>query len=135
QEKENSILKSKVQGVVVSKSIIRRWFGIAKVRLICAGGEMETDETESAVIFPFISVKRIPELLPEIIPGFVYQQPERRLPRRALWVKLLRPSYFWVIVTVVVFIFWSHLWYLSPILLALIILVRLMDYRFTRYQI
>lgn len=135
QEKENSILKSKVQGVVVSKSLIRRWFGIAKVKLVCAGGEVDLDESESAVIFPFISTKRIPELLPEIIPGFVYEQPERRLPRHALWVKLLRPSYFWIIGTVVVFIFWSHLWYLSLILLALIVLNRLMDYHFTRYQI
>ncbi|MFK3937342.1 PH domain-containing protein [Alkalihalobacillus sp. NPDC078783] len=134
QEKENSILKSKVQGVVVSKSLIRRWFGMAKVKLICAGGEGGLDDSDSAVIFPFISVKRIPELLPQIIPGFVYHQPERKLPRRALWVKLIRPSYFWIIGTVVVFIFWSHLWYLSPILLVLIILNRLMDYRFTRYE-
>ncbi|MEK4563556.1 PH domain-containing protein [Alkalihalobacillus sp. FSL R5-0424] len=135
QEKENAILKSKVQGVVVSKSLIRRWFGMAKVKLVCAGGEGWEDDSESAVIFPFISVKRIPELLPEIIPGFVYHQPERKLPRRALRVKLLRPSYFWIIVTVVIVIFWSNLWYLSLILLALIGLSRLMDFYFTRYQI
>ena len=135
QVKEISLLKSKVQGVSVSKTIIRRWFGIAKVRLMCAGGEGEGDEAESAVIFPFLSIDRIPELLPEIIPGFTYSQPEKKLPRRALWVKLLRPSYFWMFVSVIVFIAWSHLWYVCLILLLLIILNRLLDYKYTRYQI
>lgn len=133
--KEYSILRSKVQGVRVSQSIIRRMFGLVKVNLVCATGGLGEDGEESTMIFPFLAQARLHALLQEIIPAYAYTPPKSRLPHEAKWVRLLTPSYLWLFGSLLIWFIWSHLWYLSPILLALILAVRLLDYKYTRYEL
>ncbi|TSB47594.1 PH domain-containing protein [Alkalicoccobacillus porphyridii] len=135
QTKEYSILRHKVQGVSVSKTLIRRWFGIVDVKLICAAGGLGEEGIESSVLFPFLAQSRLYELLQEIVPNYALHPPELKLPRQVIWVRLLTPSYFWVLVSVIVWIQWSDLWYISPLLLAWILAVRLFDYAYSRYRL
>ncbi|WP_413376475.1 PH domain-containing protein [Alkalihalobacillus sp. 1P02AB] len=125
---EWTIAKNKVQAVKFTKTFLRRWFGIVGVELVCAGAYGD-EKVESTMLFPFISEKRARAMLPEVLPTFKIEEGMRKLPKQALFVKLMRPSYFWLIASAVLFYFWIERWYLSPILLVLIIFLRYIDYR------
>ncbi|MBM7583677.1 putative membrane protein [Bacillus pakistanensis] len=129
---ELTVLKDRVQAVKYNKSFIRRWFGIVEVELVCAGAF--GDETiESNVLFPFISERKALELLPEILPNFTIVETMKKLPRAALWLKLFRPSYFWIIVTAILLFFWPDKWYLSPCLLTVILFLRSQNFTHGRH--
>lgn len=123
-----SIPKDNIQAVTFKKGFLRRWLGIVRVELINAGGTEDDDEAETATtLFPFIAQKRALQLVPEILPAFPIETEMVKLPRPALYVKLLRPSYFWLITAAVIFYFWPYLWYIPVILFLLIIAARLLD--------
>lgn len=125
---EFSIPKKKVQAVKLNKGLIRRWFGFAEVELISAGGTEEEDSETASTLFPFITERKALALLPEILPGFKIDPDMVKLPRAAFFVKMMRPSYVWIIATAVVLYFWPQLWYLSLALLVLIVILRIMGY-------
>ncbi|KYG34335.1 PH domain-containing protein [Alkalihalobacillus trypoxylicola] len=131
-QSEWTIAKKKVQAVKFTKTFVRRWFGIVGVELVCAGSYGD-DKVESTMLVPFMSEKKAMKLLPEVLPEFQVEENMNKLPKQALYLKLLRPSYFWLIATAVLIIFWSDKWYFSPILLAVIILLRIADYVHSRY--
>lgn len=124
---EFSISKVKVQAIKLNKGFIRRLFGILEVQLVSAGGVGEGSIETSSMLFPFITKKKALHLLPEILPAFEIDTAMVKLPKPALIVKLLRPSYFWLLTTAVVFYFWPNFWYIPVALLVFIIVLRILD--------
>lgn len=124
---EFTISKEKVNGIVFKKTFIRRWFGLVEVDLVSTG-ELEQDKVETDLLFPFIGEKRARLLIPEILPSFTTGLTKEKLPKKSLLIKLIRPSYLWMISTGALLYFWIDFWFISLILFVLIVLLRIMSY-------
>lgn len=121
------IVKQRIQGISMKQSFIRRWFGIVRADLICAGANGD-EKIESNILFPFVAGERAIQLLPELLPDFTITNEMKPLPKIAIWVKLIRPSYFWIIGTAALLYFWPDKWYFSIGLLVLITVLRILEY-------
>ena len=131
---EFSIPKEKVYAIKFNSSLIQRWLGLVEVKTISTGNIKDEEMGKTETIFPFISKKKALRLVPEILPKFQIETEMIKLPRSAIFVKLVRLSYFWIVTTAVIFFYWPKLWYISLILLILIIISRLLDGFYSRYQ-
>ncbi|WP_114166167.1 PH domain-containing protein [Exiguobacterium sp. TNDT2] len=122
----------KIQAVRVKETFIRRWFNIVGVELVAAG-TMDELKNESSTILPFVKRERAMNVLDEHFDQFVWSDTLYRLPKRSLWVKLLRISWVGLIVSgVVLYFFRDYAWWLI-LLWAIIIAGRLLSYMTTRY--
>ncbi|WP_335870973.1 PH domain-containing protein [Bacillus sp. 2205SS5-2] len=130
---EFQIQKKNIQAVKFTSSFIRRFFGIIRVELVCSGAESD-DNLESTVLFPFISKKRAFLLLPNFIENIPAGDSLNKLPKQALWVKLLNPSILWLVVVVVQFYWWPEKWYISLGLLLIIMMLRILEYFYSSYS-
>lgn len=136
-----SISKDKVQAIEITQSIMKRLFGLAEVKLISAGGlSIEDDKLEISSLYPFLPVKRAYEMISEILPSYEVKQEMTRLPKKSFGVRMLKPSWFWMIATVIIFYLKppvlgveENWWILSVTLLVLIGILRLFDFLNTRY--
>lgn len=141
EESTFTISKDKVQAVEVTQSLIKRMLGLAEVKLISAGsvGESE-DETNS--LYPFLPVQRAYEMLEEVLPDYEVTQKMYLLPGKSLWVRLLRPSWLWIIATIALFFFRPQVfdvkqawWIISVFLFLIIYIHRILDFINTRYML
>ena len=124
---EFSIVKEKVQAIKINKSLLRRGLGMGEVKLVSAGGTGKEDIEIASTLFPFISEDKAVRLVSELLPGYLIDRNNIvKLPKTALFVKLVRPSYLWLITTAILLYFWPKLWYLSLALLVIIVCARLL---------
>ncbi|SFP64916.1 PH domain-containing protein [Salibacterium halotolerans] len=138
-----SVQKSRVQAVEYRQPPINRWLGMTEMRLISAGGANATGGTENITsLYPYMSTARAAGLIEDILPVFSITDAMTPLPRRSLFVRFLRPSWFWLIATGLLFYFEPspfdiHVpwWALSAVLLVLVIISRLLDFAHTRYAV
>ncbi|SCW80015.1 putative membrane protein [Paenibacillus tianmuensis] len=136
-----SILKQRVQAVEITQSVLKRLLGLAEVKLISAGGLGDgEDELEISTLYPFLPVQRAYEMISEILPAYEVTREMKRLPAKSLWVRMLRPSWLWILSTAALFYFKPRLlgfeqtwWVLSVVLLIWIFVSRWLDYTNTRY--
>lgn len=136
-----SIAKKRVQAVEITQSFMKRMLGLAEVKLISAG-DLGEDEDEVSTLYPFLPVKRAYAMIAELLPGYEVIQDTKRLPRKSLVARLVKPYWFWLIVT-------SFLIYLRPevfslqfgwamvsiILLVLLMIGRILSYWNTSYAL
>ncbi len=127
-----SIRKEKVQAVEITQSIIKRVLGLAEVKLISAGSTGD-EELETNTLYPFLSIERAYGMVEEILPAYKVERSMRSLSKRAFKIRMLRPSFFWILTTLAIYYFKPSLWYISLILLVLIYTLRIMDYKNSRY--
>lgn len=129
-----SIPKNKINAIKLNKSPLRQWVNMVQVELVSAGSADE-EESQTNVLFPFISERCAKRLIPDILPAFHFQEEITKLPASALWANLLKPSYLWMIATGAVFYFWPAYWYASPILLILIVISRIIEVHRSGYTL
>lgn len=127
-----SIRKEKVQAVEITQSIIKRVLGLAEVKLISAGSTGD-EELETNTLYPFLSIERAYGMVEEILPDYKVERSMRSLSKQAFKIRMLRPSFFWILTTLAIYYFKPSLWYISLILLVLIYTLRIMDYKNSRY--
>ncbi|WP_100329993.1 PH domain-containing protein [Bacillus xiapuensis] len=136
-----SIEKEKVQAIEIEQTLLKRWLGLAEVKLTSAG-ELEVGENSKEVnsLYPFLPVKRAYKMISEILPSYEVTEKMERLPRKSFWVRMLKPSWLWLAVTAALFYFKPDIldyeqawWVLSIVLLFLILINRLMEYYHTKY--
>jgi len=135
-----SISKTKVQAIEINQSIVKRLFGLAEIKLICASSNLGTEQMEVSSLYPFISFKRAYEMISEILPSYEITKKMLHLPKKSFIVRMLKPSWFWMIATAVLFYFKPVVldfdfawWILSVALLVWIVILRILDYINTRY--
>jgi len=122
----------KIQAIRIKETFIRRWFNIVGVELVAAG-TMDEVKDESSTILPFVKRERAMNVLNEHFDQFVWSDALHRLPKRSLWVKLLRISWVGLIISgVVLYFFRDYAWWLI-LLWAIIIGGKLLSYMTTRY--
>ncbi|MFP3509964.1 PH domain-containing protein [Peribacillus sp. SIMBA_075] len=127
-----SIQKEKVQAVEISQSIIKRLLGLAEVKLISAGSTGD-EELETNTLYPFLSIEMAYGMVEEILPAYRVERSMESLSKQAFKIRMLRPSFFWILTTVAIYYFKPSLWYISLILLAIIYTLRILDYKNSRY--
>ncbi|MEH7383732.1 PH domain-containing protein [Bacillus sp. JJ1533] len=139
-----AIEKRKIQGLEMKQTWLKRIFGLAEVILISLANPNNGDESVNVnSLYPFLPVQKAYELIEELLP--IYQLNETRLersPRKSLWIKLLRISWIWVLVTIGLFYFKPEpfglsqaWWMLSLVLLCLVVLQRFLDFIHTRFSL
>lgn len=141
EEASFSITKERVQAIEITQSFTKRLLGLAEVKLISAGSlSMGSEELDISSLYPFLPKKKAYALVSELLPGYRIQEDMHRLPRRALWLRLLNPSWLWLIAAAGLFYFQPELlgidstwWIASSLLLVLILTSRVLDFLHTRY--
>ncbi|MDW7615524.1 PH domain-containing protein [Peribacillus simplex] len=136
-----SISKEKVQAIEIKQSIMKRLLGLAEVKLTSAGSLSSDENTlEINSLYPYLPVKRAYEMVSEILPFYEITQNMTPLPVKSFWVRILWPSWLWIIATVFLFYFKPTVleveevwWMLSAILLIIIVVSRLLDFFNTFY--
>ncbi|PZT53486.1 PH domain-containing protein [Paenibacillus silvae] len=134
-----SIQKDRVQAVKVTQSPMKRMLGLTEVELTTAGSPGESGQ-EMNSLYPFLPVKEAYRIIEEILPSYQVCEEMEKLPRTALWLRLLKPSWVWIIATSALLYFKPVLfglsqawWMLSLLLLAGIAAGRVIDFFHTRY--
>ncbi|WP_232697641.1 PH domain-containing protein [Brevibacillus daliensis] len=138
-----SISKQKVQAIEITQSTMKRMLGLVEVKLISAGGTNdEEDKQEINTLYPFLPVTRAYKLISEILPSYEVTEEMTRLPQKSLWVRMLKPSWFWLISTGALYYFkpkllgWEHTWWvLSIVLFVCVYVSRLFDFFHTRFTL
>ncbi|WP_042221092.1 PH domain-containing protein [Oceanobacillus manasiensis] len=141
EETAFSITKKNVQAIQIQQSFMKRILGLAEVKLVVAGA-LGDDGADVNSLYPFLPVKKAHQLVEEILPSYRLTDSMQSLPREAFWLRMLTPSWFWITATAVLF-FWKpdlfgfseYWWVLSLILLVLVVISRIMNYKHTRYTI
>ena len=136
-----SILKNRVQAIEIIQSPMKRILGLAEIKLISAGGvSFGEDNLETNSLYPFLPVKRAYEMIQEILPAYEVTDTMTRLPKNSFWIRMVKPSWFWIIVTIALFYFKPTIlntdkawWIVSAGLLLYIAILRILDYYNTRY--
>ncbi len=141
EETAFSITKKNVQAIQIQQSFMKRILGLAEVKLVVAGA-LGDDGADVNSLYPFLPVKKAQQLVEEILPSYRLTDSMESLPRESFWFRMLRPSWFWITATGVLF-FWKpdlfglseYWWVFSLILLVLIVMSRILDYKHTGYTI
>ncbi len=128
-----TIPREKVNGLLIEKSIPRRFFNVVKVKVVSLGDLFDESEMETDTIFPFIGESKLKELLPEILPSFKLLEKMNPLPKQALFVNLIQPSYLLVIVTFFIFFFWPEFWFVPVIYAFSLIFYRIAKTYLAKY--
>lgn len=136
-----SIAKDRVQAIEVTQSLPKRILGLAEVRLISAGNlSMGSADLDISSLFPFLPKAKAYALVGELLPNYQIQDKMERLPRRSFWVRMLKPSWLWLIATAALFYFKPNFfsidntwWMASLLLLGLVLASRVLDFLQTRY--
>lgn len=132
-EKSFSIQKANVQAIRITQSPLKKLLNFTDIKLISAGSDDE-ETSDIRSLYPFIPSDRAESLLREILPQFPVDQAVHKLPRHSLYMRMLRVPWFWIFVTVFIFLLKSDWWFLSPILFIMTYLSRFFTYRNTRYM-
>ncbi|MBM7704413.1 PH domain-containing protein [Metabacillus iocasae] len=139
EETSFSISKSNVQAVQIIQSPLKRVLGLAEVKLTSVGlGSEEDIEVNS--LYPFLPLQRAYEMISELLPYYEVTKEMSHLPKKSLWIRLIRPSWIGILSTVALAYFKpkvfgiEHSWmWLVIALFSVIILFRLFDFLNTRY--
>lgn len=127
-----SITKNKVQAIQFEQSLLKRLFGFVEVKLVSAGS-VGDDKQETNSLFPFLPIKQAYALVEILLPHYQINPDMHKLPKKSLGLKILRPNYFWIIGSIILFYWKPEFWYASPILLAIILVYKYLVFYRTRY--
>ncbi|WP_312097545.1 PH domain-containing protein [Niallia sp.] len=127
-----SIQKEKVQAVKIIQYPIQRLLKIAEVKLVSTG-DIGNEEMEVNSLFPYLPVEQAYEIIEELLPTYHLKRHMKKLPRKALYARMIRPSYFGIIATIGLLYWKPTLWYMAVLLFIWIYLLRVLDYLNSSY--
>ena len=127
-----SIQKNKVQAIKIEQSFLKRLLGMAEVKLLSAGNVGDA-KAETNSLFPFLPVHEAHSLIEQLLPSYTVSDKLVPLPKNVLWLRLMRPYYFWGMLTIPLLYFKIEWAWISGVLLILIVAARILDFHHTRY--
>ncbi|QGH35855.1 PH domain-containing protein [Gracilibacillus salitolerans] len=138
-----AIEKQRIQGLEIEQKLLKRIFGLAEVKLISSASPQSEDYAVSVnSLYPFLPIKRAYQLMEALLPDYHVEESMNRLTKTSLYMKLIKPSWFWIVVTAGLFYFKPTIfqidaawWLLSLLLLLIVIANRILDYLHTKYLI
>lgn len=123
------IERNELHGIVVKKSLLRRFLPYVSITGVCAGNDSEVD------ILPFIHEYQLQKLLQEIIPELSVEKQLYTLPKYAVFVNLVQPSNLLIFVTFFIFFFWPEYWLIPFILFISFVVFRILQICWTKYRV
>ncbi|MFS0557336.1 PH domain-containing protein [Brevibacillus sp. 179-C9.3 HS] len=144
EETTFSISKERVQGIKIKQSLLKRLLGLAEVKLTVVGGESDTDTDKQDVssLYPFLPVKRAYEMVSEILPAYEVTAEMTSLPKKSLWIRLVRSSWIWIIATGALYYFkpniwgWEQAWWIISIALTIVVVtLEVLEFYNTSYTL
>ncbi|PQD95265.1 hypothetical protein CYL18_10830 [Pradoshia eiseniae] len=128
-----SIQKPRVQAIKIQQSLLKRIFGMVEIKLVSAGQEIIGNETEVNSLYPFMDKKKAYQLVNQLLPDYHIVENMHRLPKKVLWLRLVRPYYF-TVAAAIILLFVKREWlYAAAIVLLVEVIFRVIDYSFTSY--
>ncbi|WP_175637872.1 PH domain-containing protein [Metabacillus schmidteae] len=128
-----SILKHRVQAVVVEQSILKRLLGFVEVKLISAGGSEIDGDQDTSSLYPFMPKQQAYQILQAMLPQYVIKERMERFPIKVLWLKLLLPYYLTIVSVIGLAIFKREWLWIAAIVFVISVVSRILDYWFTSY--
>lgn len=123
-----SIRKEKVQAVIYKQSLYQRLLKVTTIRLISTGEILASEEQQINEFFPYLPTAEANELIAQMLPHFISQQPEYRVSKNAKALIFLRPPTFSLIVLLGAF--WQDIFlYLAAFTLSYTYLSRYLQYK------
>ncbi|WP_052455645.1 PH domain-containing protein [Bhargavaea cecembensis] len=139
-EQSLSVRKKNVQAVEISETPVKRLLGMAEVKLITVG-TFDEDLSDINTLYPFLPRDRAIDMIGELLPDMEVTEEVDRLPKNSLVLRMIRIPWTALIGTAALF-FWRpdfpfvpDWWVLAIIMFAWTWLLRLFDYRNTRYSV
>ncbi|MFE6799278.1 PH domain-containing protein [Paenibacillus chitinolyticus] len=80
EKKKHTFQEARVQAVLIKEGLVRQLLGRAQIELRV----VSSSKGEKIMLMPLVSAKRIPQLLPQLLPRFSMPDIESRPPARAL---------------------------------------------------
>ncbi|MFS0781302.1 PH domain-containing protein [Bacillus sp. 1P06AnD] len=128
-----SIQKDRVQAIEIRQSLLKRLFGMAEIKMISAGNT-GNDDNETNSLYPFMPKNEAYKLVNELLPMYEIEEDMLTLPKKILWLRLLRPYYVTFIALAITGI-WFPAWLWIPgVLFMLAIISRVLDFMWTGYS-
>jgi len=128
-----SILKHRVQAVVVEQSLLKRLLSLVEVKLISAGGSEDGNDQDTNSLYPFMPKKQAYQVLQSMLPQYVIEERMERFPIKVLWLKLLHPYYVTILSIIGLAIFKREWLWIAAFVFILSVTSRILDYWFTSY--
>jgi len=136
EETAFSIAKDKVQAIEIEQSLMKKILGLAEVKLTSVGSMKIGDESlDVNTLYPFLPVIQAYKIVSDLLPSYKVEEEMVRLPKKSFWVRLLKPSWIWIIATAVLFFVKPKFfrleeswWICSILLLVIIMIVRVLNY-------
>ncbi len=127
-----SIQKSRVQAITIKQSLIKRLLGMAEVKVVSAG-QTESSEQEISSLYPFLPKHEAYSLTNELLPEYHIEEEMNHLPKRVLWLRLIRP-YYWSIAALFGLLIFKKEWiWLVLGMFAIELITRYLNFKFTSY--
>src|SRR5699024_3339323 len=99
EKKHRSVNVTRVQNIIIRDSLIRRMIGYYSLSVTITSDSLDSGEIDGKVeLLPFISKKRLYEIIDEIFPNYHVELPERTVPLRGY------RRYFQVMLSIIVII-------------------------------
>lgn len=137
EKKHKSVNIKRVQGIVISDSIIRRMFGFYSLNVIISSDGMSIKEGGNKItLLPFVRKKELYDIIHHIFPNYSMEVPPRRVPLRAYRRFFQIQALLVVILTVAAQIYlWEYSWIVGTILFTIISFAGVYSARNTGYKI
>lgn len=133
-ENRFTVEKQRIQAIEYKQSLLKRMLGLMGITLITTG-DASLESKTIRELYPYLPTDKAQTLVSDLLPQYALAPPTKRLPKRALIVRLLRPSYMFVVLLIALRYFQPTYWYAAFGWLVLLTIVRLLDFYTTRYEV
>lgn len=130
-----SIPKDKIQALNINSGFIHKMLSIVNVKLISSTDIKDEDVKASNILFPFINNKKVIKLITEVLPSFEITRSITKIPKRSLYVKLLRSMYIWLLLPVSIVLFFPGFWYIALLIFIITITSQMLSGLFSGYSL
>lgn len=137
EKKHRSVNIERVQGIVISDTIIRRMFGFYNLSVVISSDAMNIKEGGNKItLLPFVRKRELYRIIDDIFPNYNMEVPPKKVPFRAYRRFFQVQALFVIILTVVAQIYlYEYAWIFGLILFLLTFLSGVYNARNTGFKI
>lgn len=136
EESYLTISKDRVQGLQFEQTFLKRLFRLTSVKLLM----IQEGESEINTLYPFLPTQRAKSIVKDLLPSYRIKEENQTLPQRSFYVRLIDTLTFFLVVTILLWVFqpkiFGTVWIslaAGPVLCLIVIVYRLIKYKQTKY--
>lgn len=134
-ETEFSVEINRIQAVTIHYSIFYKLTGLVKVRILNTNEDDNVEVQATDILFPFIKENIAKSLINEILPQFSVHDSMIRVPKSSIFLKLLRTSYLWISIPLLIHFYLPSFWLISIVFVTCLITSQILGGLFNAYSI